>query len=29
LKVMDGFGIDSQVIYPSAIGIGGQNLVKR
>jgi predicted TIM-barrel fold metal-dependent hydrolase len=27
LKVMDEFGIDSQVIYPNAIGIGGQNLV--
>jgi predicted TIM-barrel fold metal-dependent hydrolase len=27
LKVMDAFGIDSQVIYPNAIGIGGQNLV--
>ena len=24
---MDEFGIDSQVIYPNAIGIGGQNLV--
>ena len=27
LKVMDEFGIDSQVLYPNAIGIGGQNLV--
>ncbi len=27
LKVMDAFGIDYQVIYPNAIGIGGQNLV--
>jgi predicted TIM-barrel fold metal-dependent hydrolase len=28
LKVMDEFGIDSQVIYPNAIGLGGQNVVK-
>ena len=27
LKLMDEFGIDTQVIYPNAIGIGGQNLV--
>ena len=27
LKIMDEFGIDSQVIYPNSIGLGGQNLV--
>src|SRR4051812_42806385 len=27
LKIMDEFRIDTQVIYPNAIGIGGQNLV--
>jgi predicted TIM-barrel fold metal-dependent hydrolase len=27
LQVMDEFGIEFQVIYPNAIGIGGQNLV--
>ena len=27
LKMMDEFRIDTQVIYPNAIGIGGQNLV--
>jgi predicted TIM-barrel fold metal-dependent hydrolase len=27
LEIMDEFGIDFQVIYPNAIGLGGQNLV--
>jgi predicted TIM-barrel fold metal-dependent hydrolase len=27
LKLMDEYGIDFQVLYPNAIGIGGQNLV--
>ena len=27
LKLMDELGIDAQVLYPNAIGIGGQNLV--
>ena len=27
LKLIDEFGIDAQVLYPNAIGLGGQNLV--
>ena len=28
LELMDEFGIDAQVLYPNAIGLGGQNLVQ-